>query len=148
MSTDTPNFQSILDDSPTEVERPQPLPVGTYLCTVASWRQDKSTKKGTPFIEFTLKPVAADEDVDTDALTEMGGFDGRQIRATYYITEDAVWRLDEFQEHCGVDLDDGNSRRMRLDQCINAQVLAYVKHEQSEDGSQTFMRLGRTAPAD
>ena len=31
---DKPNFASILDEAPTEIDRPKPIPTGTYLCRV------------------------------------------------------------------------------------------------------------------
>jgi hypothetical protein len=147
----TPNFSSILDEAPTEVNRPKPPPEGTYLCIVGQWEQGKSAKKGTPFVKFPLRVIAADEDVDPDALAEMGGFEGRVLPITFYTTEDAVYRLDEFHQHCGVDLTDPASRRMRNDLIINAQVYAYVKHRQADPNdpnSTIFAEIARTAPAE
>lgn len=146
---DSPNFASILDEAPTEIERPKPLPVGTYLCVVQGQPvYDKSNKKGTPFVEFTLRPVSAEEDVDHDDLAAMGGLEGKTIKATFYLTEDAVFRLDEFHTHCGIDINEPASRRARNDAIVNAQVRAVVKHEMSQDATQSFARLARTALAD
>jgi len=147
-SISSPSFQSILDESPTEVAPVKLLPPGSYVCVVGPPRYDKSSKKGTPFVEFILRPVAAGEDIDLDDLEEQGGLDGKQIRATFYLTEDAVRRLDQFHEHCGLDLSDEMPRRVRNDAVVNSQVTAVVRHEQSEDGTQTFTRLARTAPAE
>jgi hypothetical protein len=59
---DKPNFASILDEAPTEIDRPKPIPTGTYLCRVQGTpTYDKSSKKGTPFVQFTLKPISAEE---------------------------------------------------------------------------------------
>ena len=146
-----PNFASILDESPTEVSRPKPLPEGTYLCSVGAPRYDKSSKKGTPFVEFILKPIAEQDDVDVEALEEAGGLDGKSLRGTYYTTDDAIYRLDEFHEHCGIDLSEPASRRIRNDEVMNAQVLAYVKHrqaDQNDPNSAVFAEVRRTAPAE
>ena len=41
-----PNFASILDEAPSEVDRPKPLPAGTYTCIVAGTPiYDKSSKR-------------------------------------------------------------------------------------------------------
>lgn len=144
-----PNFSSILDEAPTEVDRPKPLPVGTYTCVVGGQpTYDKSSRKGTPFVMFTLRPTAAEADVDEEELAEMGGFDNKTIRATFYLTEDAAYRLDEFHVHCGLDLADESSRRQRNDEVVNAQVRAVVKHRSSDDGTQIYAELARTLPAD
>ncbi len=106
-----PNFASILDESPTEVSAPQPAPQGTYVFVVGNPRYDKSSVKGTDFVEFPVRAVAAESDVDEAELEEAGGLDAINLRATFYLTEDAVYRLDEFHSHCGIDLEDGTSRR-------------------------------------
>lgn len=146
---DAPNFASILDEAPTEIVRPKPLPVGTYVCVVQGQPvYDKSSKKNTPFVKFTLRPIAAEDDVDIEDLESMGGFDGKTIQATYYLTDDAAFRLDEFHSHCGIDITAPASRRTRNEEVMNCQVRAVIKHRMAEDGSQIFAELARTAAAD
>lgn len=140
-----PNFSSILDEAPTEVKVPPPMPAGTYTFVVQGQpRYDKSSKKGTEFVEFTLKPVAVGEDVDEDELNSIGGIDGKTVRATFYLTEDAVFMLDQFHAACGIDLSKPASRKARNDEVVNAEVGGYIKHEASNDGSRVFARLGKT----
>jgi len=147
MSSDTPNFASILDAAPTEVSRPKPVPTGTYLCVVTGApRYDKSSKKQTDFVEFQLRPINCFDDVDEEDLEAAGGIDGKMFRATFYLTEDAVWRLDEFHTHCGLDLDPDTSRRSRNDDVINSEVLVYIKHSTSQDGQTKYAEIARTAP--
>lgn len=152
-----PNFASLLDASPTEVERPLSLPAGTYHCIVKGQpRYDKSSKKQTPFVEFTLTPQAAMDDVDQDDLNAWAANkDGTTkklqdaiIRATFYETEGAIWRLDEFHEHCGIDLSKKESRRNRNDECMNAEVIAVMRAEASEDGKTIFTKFSRSAPVE
>lgn len=141
-----PNFASILDESPTEVSAPQPAPQGTYVFVVGNPRYDKSSVKGTDFVEFPVRAIAAESDVDEAELEEAGGLDAINLRATFYLTEDAVYRLDEFHSHCGIDLEDGTSRRSRNDAVVNAEVRGFVKHEPSKDGTRIFARFNRSLP--
>jgi hypothetical protein len=153
----TPNFASILDESPSEVNRPKPLPAGTYICTVNGQPvYDRSAKKGTPYVQFNLRPISAEDDVDEAELVEVL-FDkegnetelaSKNIKAVFYTTEDAIFRLDEFHQHCGIDLNDEASRRTRNDQVVNASVRAVIKHRTSDDGQSIFSELARTLPAD
>lgn len=143
-----PNFTSILDEQPTEVNRPKPLPEGTYLCVVQQSEEGKSSKKGTPFVKFPLRPVSPLDDVDPTALDEMGGLEGKVLNATYYTTPDAIYRLDEFHEHCGIDLSEPASRRARNAEVVNSQVLAVIKHRESDDHTSVFAEVNRTAPAE
>jgi hypothetical protein len=141
-------FSSILDKQSSEIERPKPLPVGSYTCIVKGMpRFDTSAKKGTPFVEFTLQPIAAGDDVDTDALEEMGGFSGRTIRATYYLTEDAAYRLKDFLRHCDAG-DDEMTLGERINMTPNCQVIATIKHTASDDGQSIYANLGTTAPVE
>lgn len=145
----SPNFASILDEAPTEVNRPKPLPVGTYTCVVQGAPvYDKSAKKQTPYVQFTLRPISVGEDVDVEALQEMGGIEGKTFRITFYLTEDSVYRLDEFHQHCGLSLDDKSSRRNRNEDIMNAQVRVYLKHEASPDGSSVYATVAKTLPVD
>ena len=145
----TPNFSSILDQPASEIERPKPLPVGTYVCVVAGLpRHDKSTKKQTPFVEFTLKPLQAQDDVDKEALEEMGGLSERTIRATFYITEDSKWRLKKFlEEDLQIEVGDKTLSQM-IDETPGRQCLAFLKHQASDDGQSVYAQLASTAPID
>jgi hypothetical protein len=148
----TPNYASILDESPTEVKRPKPLPAGTYTCVVTGQpTYDKSTRKGTPYVMFNLRPIAAESDVDEDELAKaLDGnmLESKTIRATYYTTEDAAYRLDEFHENCGIDLAIESSRLQRNGDVINCTVRAVIKHSASQDGTSPYAELARTLPAD
>jgi hypothetical protein len=145
----TPNFGALLDKPSQEVERPKPLPVGTYTCIVQGLpRMDKSSKKQTEFVEFTLKPLAAGDDVDAEALEEIGGIGERTIRATYYVTEDALWRLKKFLvEDLGIEEEEKTLRQM-IDEAPGQQVFAHIKHQASQDGTSVFAQLADTAPVE
>jgi len=144
------NFGAILDRAPADVKPPETLPVGSYLCIVQGLpRYDKSTKKGTEFAEYTLIIQQAMDDVDEDELKAFeGGVKGKVIKATYYLTDGAVYRLKEFFEHCGIDVDAAESMRQLMDEPNGCQVIAYMKHEASDDGKRTFARLAGTAPVE
>ncbi len=143
----TPNFGALLDKPASDVERPKPLPQGSYHCVVKGLpRFDKSSKKFTEFVEFTLQPTSAGEDVDEEDLEAMGGIANKTIRATYYITEDALWRLKDFLGHCGIE-EDGSLRNM-IDRTPNCEVIAFIKHRASEDGQSVFAELAKTAPVE
>lgn len=143
-----PNFGSILDKPTTEIERPKPLPVGTYTCVVKGLpRFDKSAKKGTEFVEFTLQPLQASEDVDADALESMGGFANKTIRATFYLTEDSVWRLKKFLVD-DLEIDEDDTLRPMIDQAPGKQVNATLRHTASQDGQSVYAELASTAPVE
>ena len=145
----SPNFGAILDTPSQEIERPKPLPQGTYTCVINGLpRMDKSAKKGTEFVEFNLNILAAGEDVDEDALSEMGGIANKSTRITFYLTENSVWRLKKFlAEDLQIEKDDVTLRQM-IGMALGRQVLAHIKHTPSDDGTSVFANVASTAPVE
>lgn len=145
-----PNFGALLDKAPTEVERPKPLPKGTYHCVVQGLPEyDKSSKKQTEFVRFTLKPLSAAEDVDTDELAEFGPLGDKTITSTYYITQNSLYRLNDFLGHLGFDLESSEfSLRELCEQTAGRQVKVFIKHRPSDDGQSIFAEVGSTAAVD
>lgn len=139
------NFSGILDAAPTEVERPKPYPIGTYLFIVSGMpRYDKSSQKQTEFTEFTLKFMQPGEDVDQEELENVlkgEVLTEKSLKATFYHTENSIWRLDDFHEKCGLELDSEVSRRRRNEACVGCQIWGSVGHEPSKDGQSVFAKL-------
>lgn len=144
-----PDFTSILAKAPSEIEKPKPLPAGTYLCTVQGMPKfDKSSKKQTPYAEFTYKILQAGEDVDKDALEEMGGIGEKTLRDTYYITENAVYRLKEMLTNCGLDEGEYGSLQEMIEASPNCQLNVFIKHTASDDGKSVYANVDSTAPVE
>lgn len=144
------NFSSILDRPASEIKRPKPLPVGTYLCVLKGLpRYDKSSKKQTEFVEFLGIPQSALDDVDREELEACGGLEGKTIKLTYYITEDAAWRLKKFLEDLGFDMEDEDVKpRKAIESSAGSQVYVTIKHRASEDGKSVFAEVKDTARVD
>ena len=137
------SFASILDRAPSEIEKPKPLPQGSYITQIVGQpRFDKSSKKQTEFVEFTHKLLQAQDDVDEDELNAIGGVKDKMMKNTFYLTESAAWRLKEFLEHCGIE--EGDSLREMIEETPGKQVGIFVGHEASQDGTSVFARVGKT----
>jgi hypothetical protein len=145
----TGTFSSILDRPSGEIKRPPPMPTGTYVwVTKGLPRLDKSSQKQTEFAEFTVAPTAALDDVDMEALKEVGGLAGKESKLTFYLTEKSAYRLTEFMVNdLQIDDDGGKkSSRAMLDESPNHQFLGHVKHTPSKDGKGVFWEIDLTAP--
>ena len=152
----SPTFESILDTPADEVERPTPAPAGTYDFIVRGMpEQGLSSVKKTPYVRFILAFVSAGNDVNEEELTKwLTNSDGeripltdRTIRLTFYTTPDALFRLTDFFEHCGLEVK-GKTVRQLLDDTPNASVRGTVSHRPSEDGESIFAEIKRTMPVD
>ena len=59
------NFQAILSKQAATIEKPKPLPVGSYLCNTPKIPEFKAVGKDeTPCAEFGFVVLAPTEDVD------------------------------------------------------------------------------------
>lgn len=149
-----PSFAPILDRAPTDIEPPKVLPVGSYSWIIRGVpRFDKSAQKKTDFVEFTVVPQAALDDVDqetlTEALTKKNGekvaLESKSQRLTYYLTEDAIYRLKDFLKHCGFDVDDADaSLRQMINESPNRTFGGYVSHKPSDDGERMYANITKT----
>jgi len=150
-------FVDILDRPSNSIEKPKPLPVGTYLfMLVGAHKEGESNLKKTPSIEFMCKILQAAEDVDQDALTaaltnantgEKKPLSEVVLKNTYYKTEAAAWRITEFLDHLGAG-DEAMSPRQRLSMTPGKQFLGEIVHEMSTDGKSIFAKIGKTAPVE
>jgi hypothetical protein len=141
-----PSFGSILDEPAQDAERPPNLPRGHYHTSVASFREDKSSQKGTEFIEYGLKIVEPLDDVDEEELEEFGDTRNHVIPVRFYLTEKSKYRLKEFLEHCGVDLSDGKSFKQAIPEAVNCEIVAQVIHEPLQSGEGVMARVRNTSP--
>ena len=154
------SFESILDTPATEVERPKPLPAGTYDAIVKGlYEEGVSSVKKTPYVRFTYAIQAAGDDVDEDELRQiLTDKDGavhplteKTMKDTYYTTHDALYRLTDVLTHMGVidpDVEDGKTVRQALSETPNCSIRITVGHRASEDGQQIFAEVKRTMKAD
>lgn len=143
------SFESILDTPVAAVERPKPLPAGTYDCIVRGmYEEGQSTQKKTPFVRFTYAIQAAGDDVDADELAEMGGIADKSIKDTYYTTPDALFRLTTALENMQIEGLEAKSIRQALAETPNCPIRIVVSHRASDDGENIFAEVKRTMRAD
>jgi len=158
------SFSSILDRAPSEIERPKPLPIGTYLCAVNGLYEDVvSSQKKTPGFKFKFSVLQAGEDVDQDKLNEwMQKKDGTSrtladasLSTTYWDTPDAGSMLMDFLCDLGIMTRDAEGAyeydgtgRAAMAETPGRQLLVFVKHRPSKDGQMFFAEVGSTAPVE
>lgn len=139
-------FTSILDKPASDIKEPPLMPAGSYHFVVHGMpRIDKSTKKQTEFVEFICNYLGALDDVDADALAEAGGFQGKNIKATYYVTEASAFMLKDFLTKA-LGIEEMDSMRAMIEQAPGKEFIGYIKHEPSQDGQRMFARMGTTTP--
>lgn len=99
--TMNPKLQELLGKPAESFVPPPVLPVGTYAFVVLKHEFGESSKKKTPYVRFHCRPQAAQDDVDQEALAAYGPFN-KELRLDFYLTEDALFRINEFMEKLGM----------------------------------------------
>lgn len=150
---DKPNFAKLLDRKGTEVERPKPCPAGSYIWIIKGQpRFDQSAQKKTDFVEFNLVAQSALEDVDEVELTTWANrkdgttksFADLTQKGIFYLTEDSLFRLNDFLNACGAG-DESMSLRQRIEEAVNCQVVGVVSHRATQDGEGVFAEIRKFA---
>lgn len=141
--------QSLLAMPADQVEAPKPLPAGSYVFNVNSREFDKANnEKKTQLVRFDVSPIEALPDVDQEALalvTANKSLNEIHSRHELYITPDALFRVKEFAEHCGID-SDGVSIGEQIEQCPGRQFVGVVAHTISKkDGKTVYANIVSTA---
>lgn len=141
----TANFAEILSTNFDTVERPKPLPVGTYLCIIAGPPEHKNVgEKQTDAFDFTLNVIQPQSDVDQAALAEMGGHAGKTLRHTQWVTKESLWRLKEFLQQLGIETE-GKTVPEAIAETPGKQLYVTVKHVPAKDGSVVHANVDKTA---
>lgn len=144
------NFNSILTNlgKPEEAERPKPFPVGSYNSVVKGHEFGESSKKKTPFVKFQIRHVAPLDDVDQAELAEVKNWQQREMGLTFYLTEDAIYRLREFADHCGVNYT-GRTWAEVIPEFNGTTFTSVVEHQMNEEkpNEPPFAQIGQTAAA-
>ena len=124
------SFVDILNKPAESIEKPKPLPVGTYLCIINGPHKQREVND-KPVIDVTYKTVQAQPDVDAEQLAAAGGV-GKMISQTFFLTnndgQENTWPLLAFMENAlGIDKA-GKSLVQMLSEIPGKQVLVTVKH--------------------
>jgi hypothetical protein len=147
MDENVNDFEKILSKPMSEVERPKPVPVGTYLVGVIGLPEyGESERKKTPRARYTLEILEPQQDVDPVAVEERGGVVGSTIRHDVWLTDNNMWRAREFVENCGISIGQMGIGEA-LESVNGAQLLVLIRHEPAQDGSdQLYARIAKTMP--
>lgn len=144
------DFAALMNKPVEDAVRQPPAPAGTYLAGIVSHEFGTSTKKGTPYCRFNFQPLAAQDDVDEEALEEVGGVEflsKKRMRYEFYLTDDAMFRLREFlEEALGLNCSGRNFDEV-VPETANMQVLISVVHTLSDDGKETYANIDTFAKA-
>ena len=144
---ESPDFNALLDTNADDVKAPQPLPAGDYTFRVDRYEFGESSQKGTPFVRYMLKPTAAGDDVDEEMLAEVGEWQQKDMRATFYLSERAMFMLRNFLENaCEIEVE-GRTFKELIPEAVGCEVEGTVTVQQGNNGGQYNPDVGNLQPS-
>ena len=146
------NFKDLLGVQVDSAERPVNFPVGQYDAIVMNYEFGESAQKGTPFCQFNIKLTAPREDVDDDQFEAAGGMEKLNARAplrlTFYVTDNALYRLREFLENTMELPKEGRNFDEVIPEAANLPLVVTIKHRAGQKEGEFFMEIADHAPAE
>lgn len=128
-------FAEILNRKVEDAPRPKALPNGTYTTVVdGPYTTTKIGQDQKDVVDFKLKVIQVGDDVSPDeAAAFEGGLLGKNIRARFFVTNEALYRLSDFLEILGIDK--GVDFKAALAQAPGKTVVVTLTQRPSPDGS-------------
>lgn len=134
------DFSQLLDKPAGEAKRPKALPIGDYDGMIKGFEPGDANRNKTPYVRFTFvltgwpQTVMPDEQIDID-LTK------RTLRRDFYLTEESMWRFDNFIKSCGID-PRGQTYAELLPMMISQPVVIQVQHYLNQQTNDIMNTVG------
>lgn len=142
------NFSSLLQVDASKAEKPKPLPVGTYTCSIISHEFGESNQNKTPYCRVHLQVVAPEGDVDAESFAALGeAATKRKLKFDFWLTDDSFYRFSEFFENT-LKMDIKGKTYDELCPAMNGQLVKVeVVHSVSQDGTEIYSNAKRLLAA-
>lgn len=151
------NFADALDTRASDVQKPPALPQGTYVWSVSKAPAISQTQSGDwDIVEFQIRAVSAEQDVDPDELEAFGQVSAAMNRISFMFPTDpakdadrkrTLHRLKKFLvDTLRVDASEDATIKELLAAAVGCQFLAVASWRQVEDD--TYVDVKSPAPLD
>ena len=147
------DFTKLAEFKLEDIEKPKPLPLGTYEAVVEGtpkWGEakfrDKETGEAPPMVTVVYRLVNPTDDVDQEDLAAMGGLIGKNGKPRT-ISQDFIFNggappysLRRFIEGFGIE---GGTLAEALEGIVGEPVLVTVKHRLDEKTQDRYAQVDR-----
>ncbi len=152
------NFTDTLNTPVNDIERPPLLPMGTYRWMVQKIPSTDTIADGRfDVVDFSLKAIEAQPDVDEDELAAYGELNNTYQRHRFMFNKEdeqnfnrSLFQLKQFMvNHLKVDVPENASLKEMMNDAVNCQCLGTVKwRADKNDPEIQYAEIGRTAPVE
>lgn len=142
-----PDFSKLLKAPAGQAKKPSALPIADFPGRIKSYEIGDQNKNRTPYVRFHLALSGWPDSVEESDRMEPGpegprmiDLSKRQLRKDFYLTEDALWRLDAFIRELGIDPQGRTYEEIFPEMSgkdVLVQVQQYLNQTNNEIGNQT-----------
>lgn len=128
------DFSSLLNRAAGEAKKPVPLPDGDFPGVITKWEPGETrSEKKTPKVTFTIQFTGWPDDVSASDFPDVD-LSKRPAQKDFWLTEESLFRLDEFLTQLGIDLT-GRTYQETLPEAIGKPVIATMRQKLKTDNS-------------
>lgn len=136
-----PVFSDLLKKPAGEAKKPEAFPAGNYPGIVKSFEVGDNNKNKTPYVRFNIGLTGVPDGDEFEALVGTD-LSKRSFRRDYYLTDDALWRLDDFIRSCGID-PKGRAYEEILPDLVGVAVLVEVQQYMNQTNNEIGNQVGK-----
>lgn len=125
-----PDLKSLMRTPAGLAKKPPTLPIGDYPGVIKSFESGNQNANKTNYIRFHVGLTGWPDSVpQEDRVVDLAK---RQMRRDFYMTPDALYRMDNLLTSCGIILDGVKSYEELVPQLVGASVIAEVQQYVNE----------------
>lgn len=135
-----PNFAELLNKPAGQAKKPTVLDAGDYPVVIKGHEFGESSNKKTPYVRFNLGVLGWPEGAtpQTDEEGDVVDLSKKSLRRDFFLTDDALYRLDEFlRDELGIAVE-GRSYAETLPETTGAQCIADVRQGINQNTNALF----------
>ena len=146
------DFSSLLRKPSGQASKPMALPPGDYQGIIKSIEYGDANKNKTPYVRIQLGliqwPDAVPEEArgqDVNGVFTPLDLSKRQMRRDFYLTEEAMHRLDTLLRSCGIGGVGERTYEEVIPELVGQQVLVEVQQQLNQNTNEVYAQVGKVA---
>lgn len=123
------DFSTLLSKPAGQAKRPPALDVGDYPGVIKGYEMGDQNRNKTPYVRFNLGLVGWPDGATPQTKEDGAEIDlsAKSLRRDFYLSDDAIWRLDEMLRNLGITMTGTETYLDVLPQTVGASVLVEVR---------------------
>lgn len=142
------DFSALLSKPAGEAKKPPALDAGLYPGIIKSYEVDDKNQKHTPYVRFFWGLTSWPGEPQTDESGAVIDLSKKQLRSDFYLTDDALWRLDAFLREVGIAMEPGQTYAEVLPTAVGTMANLEIIQELNQKNNEVFNSISTITKAE